>query len=260
MLTQFPCCYHITQRCQERRFLLRCACDRQAYLNRLREMSVRHSLSVLNYAITSNHIHLLVWAPAPAELAAGMSYLSGTAAQDYNRRKKREGAFWRGRYKATLIENGRHLARCFFYIEMNMVRAGVVAHPMEWLGGAYAEHAGLRQRYRIIDSDAVYRYLEYGTLECFRQAYVETLDQMCARAAGPREPIWSEAAAVGGKEWIEKLAGTMPESWRKTGVAENAAGEEAWFMSVGSRLRTGLMGMLERKMLKKKVHAQENPF
>ena len=57
--------------------------------------------------------------------------------QDYNRRLAREGAFWRGRYRPTLVEDGQHLSRCFFTIELSTVRAGAVGHPSEWHSGAF---------------------------------------------------------------------------------------------------------------------------
>ena len=66
--------------------------------------------------ITSNHVHLLLWSESPRHVSAAMQYLSGAAAQDYNRRLDREGAFWRGRYRPTLVEDGHHLTRCFFYV------------------------------------------------------------------------------------------------------------------------------------------------
>ena len=61
-----------------------------------------------------------------------MQLIAGRAAQNYNRRKARLGAFREDRYHATAIESGAHLHRCVVYIDLNMVRAGVVKHPAEW--------------------------------------------------------------------------------------------------------------------------------
>jgi REP element-mobilizing transposase RayT len=36
--------------------------DRCRYVARLREMSQRFALDVLDYMVTSNHVHLLIWA------------------------------------------------------------------------------------------------------------------------------------------------------------------------------------------------------
>lgn len=137
-----PCCYHVTHRCHGRSFLFRFKQDRRRYLWRLRETGLRFWISFLDYAITSNHVHLLIYAPIAAMLSKAMHYLQGNAARDYNRRTGSEGAFWRGRYHPTMIENGEHLARCLFYIDLNMVRAKACRHPSEWYGGAYDELYG----------------------------------------------------------------------------------------------------------------------
>lgn len=52
--------------------------------------------------------------------------------QEFNQRKTRKGAFWEDRYHATEVEDDDHLMRCLVYIDLNMVRAGVVKHPAEW--------------------------------------------------------------------------------------------------------------------------------
>ena len=109
-----PCCYHVTHRCQERRFLLRFKRDRRQYLARLGEAAGTYGVSVLNYLVTSNHVHLLLWAESPASVSAAMQYVAGATAQDYNRRKGREGAFWRGRFRPTLVQSGTHLTGASF--------------------------------------------------------------------------------------------------------------------------------------------------
>ncbi len=61
-----------------------------------------------------------------------MQLIEGQTAQPFNRRKLRHGAFWQDRYHATAVDTGEHLARCLVYIDLNMVRAGVVKHPAQW--------------------------------------------------------------------------------------------------------------------------------
>jgi putative transposase len=52
--------WHITHRCHKKEFLLKFARDRRRYLQWVFEARKRYGLSVLSYAVTSNHIHLLV--------------------------------------------------------------------------------------------------------------------------------------------------------------------------------------------------------
>jgi len=67
--------------------------------------------------------------------------------------KKRKGAFGDDRYHATAIETGEHLLRCIAYIDLNMVRNGVVTHPSLWEHGGYNEIQDPRERYSILDRD-----------------------------------------------------------------------------------------------------------
>ena len=136
-----------------------------------------------------------------------MQYVSGSIAQDYNRRKKRQGAFWAGRFRPTVIQPGYHLSRCFFYISLNMVRAGAVEHPSEWVGGSHAELLGEDAGTDpIIDRQALLRCLDCGSQDSFRDWYLATLHQECCRGALVRQPHWTEAAAVGDKQWIQEVA------------------------------------------------------
>jgi REP-associated tyrosine transposase len=58
--------------------------------------------------------------------------VAGRTAQEFNQRKKRKGAFWEDRCHATAVETGEHLAKRIVYVDLNMVRAGVVRHPSEY--------------------------------------------------------------------------------------------------------------------------------
>ena len=53
--------YHITHRCHKREFLLKYAKDRHRWLQWLFEAKKRYGLVILNYTVTSNHIHLLAY-------------------------------------------------------------------------------------------------------------------------------------------------------------------------------------------------------
>ena len=136
-----------------------------------------------------------------------MHFLQGTVAGDYNRRKSREGAFWRGRHHPTLVETGSHLSRCLFYMEMNMVRVGVCAHPGEWVGGPYTEILGQRRRYRIVNRDRLKWCLGMPDEpdSRFQAWYTATVEELLARRRFAREPHWSEALAVGSEQWVEAL-------------------------------------------------------
>lgn len=200
------CCYHVTHRCHKREFLFKFAQDRQTYVDLLRETVKRFKIDVLNYVVTSNHVHLLVWVREGKELSRAMQFLHGEFGQYYNARKRREGAFWRDRYHSTLIQSGEHLGRCLFYLDMNMVRAGVVEHPSEWRHCGHHELAGTRKRYRIVNVKRLLKCLGHeGDPDTFRDWYAATLNQRLETDYHAREAYWSEAFAVGDADWISGL-------------------------------------------------------
>ena len=73
-------------------------------------------------------------------------------ARDDNRRKSRSGSFWEGRYHATMVDSGEYLWQCLKYVELNMVRCGVVGHPRQWEWSGYAELMGGRKRNQLLDA------------------------------------------------------------------------------------------------------------
>ncbi len=109
-------------------------------------MVARFRVDVLDFIVTCNHVHLLVYAGKGVEIEKGMQYIHGRMAQRYNALKGREGAFWSGRYHATLIENGQHLSQCMFYIDYSMMKAGAVPHPSARKHSGYHELCGVKMR------------------------------------------------------------------------------------------------------------------
>jgi putative transposase len=77
--------------------------------------------------------------------------VAGRTGQEYNQRKDRKGAFWEDRYHATVIESGEHLLRCIVYIDLNMVRAGIVDHPSQWPFCGYNEIQEPRRKNVLIN-------------------------------------------------------------------------------------------------------------
>ena len=217
--------YHVTQRCHGGQPLLGRDVDRRYYLNLLWAAKRDWPVSIFAYILTDNHVHLLMSAEDLETLSGFMTKVSGGMARHYNRRKERVGAFWEGRYRTTLIQDGSHLSRCLFYIEMNMVRAGVVTHPREWEWCSYWELSGKRQRYRLLDLDGLIRKLECGDLEQFREWYLATLETLSARRVElRREPWWTSAKVVGDRDFVAQQVGKR----RAKDIVEAADGTCAW--------------------------------
>lgn len=200
--------WHLTARCHRQQWLLRFARDRRAWLDWLRAARQRFGLCVLNYQVTCNHVHLLVQDRGGHEIARSLQLIEGCTGQAYNRRKRRHGAFWEDSYHATAVDTEAHLARCMTYIDLNMVRAGAVTHPSQWVESGYVEIQRRPQRYRIIDRGALSELL--GVEEA-RLASVqdEWIGAALARGRLQREPQWSEAVAVGSRRFVDGVQAAL---------------------------------------------------
>jgi putative transposase len=98
------CVWHITHRCHKKEFLLKFGRDRRRYLQWLFEAKKRYGLSVLNYMVTSNHIHLLVRDNRERDVIPNsVQLIAGRMGQEFNQRKNRKGAYWEDRYQSSLV-------------------------------------------------------------------------------------------------------------------------------------------------------------
>jgi len=201
--------FHLTHRCHNRSFLLRFARDRDAYRATVREHLQQFDVSLLDYCLTSNHVHLLVDASKRSEVSGFMREVASEFARAYNRRKGRLNAYWGDNYHATLVDSGEYLWRCLCYIELNMVRCGVVGHPCHWKWSGYHEIMGDRQRYRLVDVERLCWRLQAGSLEEVRKNLTAGLAEKIASDKVKREPCWTESLAVGSIGFLEKVQGLI---------------------------------------------------
>jgi putative transposase len=217
--------FHVTHRCHNREFLLKFACDRDAYRTKLLERVGHYELWLLDYCVTSNHVHLVVDAPERDQLSGFMREVEGEFAKAYSRRKHRDNAFWGDPYHATAVEAGDYLWRCLCYVELNMVRCGVVKHPRDWRWVGYHEIMGVRQRYRVLDVDRLCWRLGAGNPEDVRKNLEASLAERIVRDQVKREACWTESLAVGSAGFVEKF---KPAEFSRKETEIVNAGSGAW--------------------------------
>ena len=200
--------WHITQRCHRKAFLLKFAKDRARWIRWLYQAKRRYGLCVLNYTVTCNHVHLLVRDLGCGEIPPSMQLVAGRTAQEFNKRKSRRGAFWEDRYHATAVESDEHLVHCLAYIDLNMIRAGVVVRPEDWAHGGFREIQNPPSRFRIIDTAMLMNLLNVSDPEKLAKKCKETVESTLHNGM-EREACWTESLAVGSMAFIEEVKGKM---------------------------------------------------
>lgn len=195
--------WHLTHRCHQRAFLLKFLRDRRRWRHWLFEARQRYGLSVLNYVVTSNHIHLLCEDRGTDEIPRSLRLIEGRVAQEFNERKNRRGAFWEDRYQATAVQTDGHLARCITYIDLNMVRARAVRHPRDWEVCGYNEIQNPGKRKGVIDFAALIRLLNVSSYQRLVALQNRLLNDEIENSQ--RNSIWTESIAVGNARYLQDI-------------------------------------------------------
>lgn len=133
--------YHIVQRGNNREA---CFIEPENYLFYLelwKELSARYGVAVHAYVLMTNHVHFLVTPNNETAISSTMKVAGSRYAQYINKKYRRTGTLWEGRHRASLVQSDRYLLACMRYIELNPVRAQMVARPEEYRWSSYGTNA-----------------------------------------------------------------------------------------------------------------------
>jgi len=128
--------------------------DRELFLGILGRTAERHELVVYAWCLMPNHYHLVVETPRGG-LARAIHYLNGVYAQAFNRRHRRVGHLFQGRYKAILVQRESYLLALARYVVLNPVRAGICRRPEEFRWSSYRATIGLDPAPRFLGAAAL---------------------------------------------------------------------------------------------------------
>jgi REP element-mobilizing transposase RayT len=134
--------YHVTSRGDGREDIFLDDDDRELFLNVLKETGEIYNWIFHSYCLMGNHYHLLIETP-DCNLSKGMRHLNGVYTQRFNRKQKRVGHVFQGRYKAIIVQKETYLLELARYIVLNPVRARMVRSVKDWPWSSYRASAGL---------------------------------------------------------------------------------------------------------------------
>lgn len=132
---------HVIQRDNNRGVTFFAEEDYSFYRECLKKACDKHGCAVHAYVSMTNPVHLLLTPDNSASITKVMQSVGRRYVQYVNYSYRRTGTLWEGRYKATLIDSEQYLLTCSRYIELNPVRAGIVAYPGDYLSSSYRAHA-----------------------------------------------------------------------------------------------------------------------
>ena len=170
---------HLIQRGNNRQVCFVADEDYRYYLDWLSVYTVGTGCRVHAYVLMTNHVHLLVSAARSEAVGKMMKALGQRYVQYINRTYRRSGTLWEGRFRSCLTQTEGYLLSCQRYIELNPVRAGMVAHPAEYRWSSYRANAQGESN-RLIVAHEVYRALGQDAASrqaAYRELFRYELDQ-----------------------------------------------------------------------------------
>ena len=144
--------YHLTSRGNARQGIFFNDGDRELFLQTLAHVVSRYSWICHAYCLMANHYHLLIETPK-ANLSIGMRQLNGVFTQSFNRRHKRVGHLFQGRFKAVLVEKESYLLELCRYVVLNPVRVKGGTKTAAWKWSSYRATAGLASVPEFLSTD-----------------------------------------------------------------------------------------------------------
>lgn len=206
---EFPgALYHVTARGDRREDIFVDDSDRARLLAVVAQGLGRFDAVMLSYCLMSNHYHFVVQT-RQGNLSQLMRHINGVYSQAYNRRHDKVGHVFQGRFKAILVDEDAYLLEVCRYVELNPVRAGMVAEPGAWPWSSYRAHVGKAARAPWLDTAGLHGFLLGQDVES-PKASARAQNLYAAHvAAGHGVSLWDQALNrqiyLGDNDFVQRM-------------------------------------------------------
>lgn len=200
--------HHVIQRGNNRQAIFADQTDYQTLLALIEEHAPKAGVAIHAYVLMSDHFHLLATPDSEQGLAHLMQGVGRRYVRYFNQRHARSGTLWEGRYRSTLIEAERYLLPCMVYMDLNPVRAGLVADPAQYPWSSHAHYVGTRHD-RLVSPHPLYWKL--GNTPFSREAAYAELVR--AGVTGPEQQALTDSALRG---WALGTADYLADLQKRT--------------------------------------------
>lgn len=132
---------HVTQRGNNRQPCFFEDEDRLYYLRLARFAARRRECRIHAYVLMGNHVHFLLTPMKEDGASTFMQDIGRLYVKFINDKRGRTGTLFEGRFKSSLVDSTSYCLACYRYIELNPVRAQLVALPEQYRWSSYHANA-----------------------------------------------------------------------------------------------------------------------
>jgi putative transposase len=147
--------HHILQRGNNRQLIFHGTADYQCMLSLLWEHARAHKVAIHAFVLMGSHFRLLATPETNTGIAQTMQALGRGYVRYFNQAQGRTGTLWEGRYRSALIEPERYLLPVMVQMDLEPVRAHLVAEPADYAWSSHAHYAG-RTTQRFLHPHPIY--------------------------------------------------------------------------------------------------------
>lgn len=216
---------HVIQRGNNRQDIFLEEADYAFFVEKLTDALEVYQCELHAYVLMTNHVHILITPHTDDGISKVMQVLGRYYVQYFNKKYKRTGTLWEGRYKATLVDSERYFLICMRYIELNPVRAkDMASEPSEYLWSSY-RHNALGKIDRMITPHL--EYLRLGKTEEIRQINYVSLfeDDISSKTLNDIREATNKAWVLGGSEFKAKVERKMKRPLESKGIGGDRKSE-----------------------------------
>jgi len=194
--------YHVITRGNNRRKIFRTQDDFLRFNNILAVQKSKLPFYLYAYCLMPNHVHLLI-EMQDDPISRIMQRVLTAYSQYHNRKYKKTGHLFQGRYKSILCQSSRYLGELVRYIHLNPVRARMVKRPQDYEYSGHRAYIGI-DKSGLVDAEPVLRHFG-GT----KKRAVEVYERFVKAGLGePSQDGYyraTEGRLLGGDEFLEEM-------------------------------------------------------
>ncbi len=195
--------YHITSRGNLRDRIFFDDKDRERFLEIIRRTKERYGYLLHAYALMENHYHLFLETPK-ANISQIMQNINTSYTVYINKRHKRFGHLFQGRFKGIIVDKETYLIVLSRYIHLNPVRARIVKNPEDYRWTSYREYIGAcKEKESIVDTAETLSSFS-KTKTAAMTAYREFVKEGIGEKHNPLEDV-EAGVLLGSKIFIAKI-------------------------------------------------------
>lgn len=231
--------YHITSRGNERKEIFNNESDKAKFIDYLKQAFERFKVIIHVYCLMDNHYHLLMETPQ-ANLSKAMHFINSGYTMFYNKKYRRTGHLFQGRYKSILVDKDNYATALSSYIHLNPVRAKIVKSPEEFIWSSYRYYVNtISANQQFLNTDLILGYFDKEE-EVAKNKYREFVERY--REEKVKDPLSEavEGTILGNPEfikWIKEGFVNIRKSDRELTIIKRLKDENTTVNTIKERIK-----------------------